>query len=514
MQVTDLRRPPAGALAEVAGRPGAHPLQGRFAAWGVLAAVAAGVAVGSVAVGVAAAVLFAVAGIVWRRDQPPALAFCLGYQWSFIVTGYVYLQLAGVYPGQPVVGDLDAALWYSLIGLGALALGVRAAEAALDARGGMRTGPAPVYDVRRLCVWVLGLYAVNWFVQVFPMALVFNAAQPIQNLLSFRTVILCVLFIEVARQRSGYRYAVIGLLYVMLPVLTSTMSEFKELLFLVLIVLMGQWRPWSRVPADRRANRRIVAGAAAIGVGLVLAGVVWEGRVKPLWRASALGSASAAGPVTKLGLFLSTVAGAASDVDTRQAAALLAARMSSGAAYFSLVVQRVPRIIPHEDGALSWRAVEHVVKPRVFFPDKPSLGSDSWLVSRYAGLPVAGEEEGTSIGLGYMAELYIDFGVPGMVAALFAYGALLGLIAGAMRRAAPSPQLFGAAAAVMFLQHLSTYDGEIAKQLGGLLQTALVFGTLLWLIGPALSRQWAGERRQGAPPVARSPRRGGRSRHP
>src|SRR5207247_92942 len=90
---------------------------------------------------------------------------------------------------------------------------------------------------------------------------------------------------------------------------------------------------------------------------------------------------------------------------------------------FSLVLERVPREIPHENGKLTSRAIKHVLTPRILFPNKPSLGTDSWLPIYYAGISVG---EGTSVGIGYMAEFYVDFGYPGMFLPLLAYGVMLG----------------------------------------------------------------------------------------
>jgi hypothetical protein len=138
--------------------------------------------------------------------------------------------------------------------------------------------------------------------------------------------------------------------------------------------------------------------------------------------------------------------------------------------------------MPHEHGAMSQRAVGHVIKPRLLFPDKPDLGGDSWLVRTYTGRR-ASEEGGTSVGLGYMAQLYIDYGSAGMVAGLFVYGAYLGLLLRLLRRASPDPDLFASAAMVALIQHLLSYDGELAKQVGGLTQTILVFSAILLVAG-------------------------------
>jgi len=95
--------------------------------------------------------------------------------------------------------------------------------------------------------------------------------------------------------------------------------------------------------------------------------------------------------------------------------------------YPALAVSRVPSVLPHTNGAILSAALQHLTMPRVFFPDKGSLMSDSEMVRRYSGVMVAGAEAGTSIAFGYAAESYIDYGLPWMFLPVFLYGLLLGL---------------------------------------------------------------------------------------
>ena len=60
--------------------------------------------------------------------------------------------------------------------------------------------------------------------------------------------------------------------------------------------------------------------------------------------------------------------------------------------YFADVIHRVPEIVPHEEGRLWWAAVAHVLQPRLLFPDKPVLDSNSVLTMKYTGRWLAGAE--------------------------------------------------------------------------------------------------------------------------
>jgi hypothetical protein len=94
--------------------------------------------------------------------------------------------------------------------------------------------------------------------------------------------------------------------------------------------------------------------------------------------------------------------------------------------YPALAVSRVPSTLPHTDGQLMAAALAHVFMPRVMFPNKPALPSDSEMVREYSGVWVAGAEENTSIAFGYVAESYVDFGVPLMFVPMFVWGVFVG----------------------------------------------------------------------------------------
>jgi hypothetical protein len=109
-----------------------------------------------------------------------------------------------------------------------------------------------------------------------------------------------------------------------------------------------------------------------------------------------------------------------------EAAEALTLRMSY-VQYFALTMLNVPSSIPYEGGALWGGAIRHVVTPRMFFPNKEAL-DDSARASLYTGMAVAGTEQGTSIGIGYMAESYVDFGPVGMFFPIVLLGVFYGLI--------------------------------------------------------------------------------------
>jgi hypothetical protein len=93
--------------------------------------------------------------------------------------------------------------------------------------------------------------------------------------------------------------------------------------------------------------------------------------------------------------------------------------------YFALSLKQVPTFIPHENGKMLLDAFEHILKPRILFPDKKVI-YDSEITSKYTGTKFAGREEGVSFSLGAVAEAYIDFGVVFMFIPIFFFGLFFG----------------------------------------------------------------------------------------
>jgi hypothetical protein len=146
--------------------------------------------------------------------------------------------------------------------------------------------------------------------------------------------------------------------------------------------------------------------------------------------------------------------------------------------YPALALHRVPSVLPHTDGAILFAALTHVVTPRVFFPNKGQLPSDSDEVRKYAGVQVAGREVNTSIAFGYSAEAYIDFGLPWMFLPVFAYGVLAGFFYAVFRSVIWHRDLFVAFATVSFWMSLYLFERSWATMLG------VTIGFMVYLGGP------------------------------
>ena len=148
--------------------------------------------------------------------------------------------------------------------------------------------------------------------------------------------------------------------------------------------------------------------------------------------------------------------------------------------YPALMLKRVPALIPHTDGSIFTAAMVHIVTPRLFFPNKPELPSDSDEVRKYANVAVAGRESNTSIAFGYSAEAFIDYGLPLMFAPVFAYGLFIGFAYGAFRKLVWHRELFVAFATVSFWISAYLFERSFATLWG------VSLGFMVYLGGPVV----------------------------
>lgn len=80
--------------------------------------------------------------------------------------------------------------------------------------------------------------------------------------------------------------------------------------------------------------------------------------------------------------------------------------------------------VDYAGGATLEQAVIAVV-PRILWPDKPVTAGSGDLVSQYTGIKFS---EGTSVGVGTVLELYLNFGSPGVVLGFVVFGTVIRVV--------------------------------------------------------------------------------------
>lgn len=408
--------------------------------------------------------------LLWRPGEPPILlALCL-MQWLQTVTPVFDADLAGnsleVASGLATHGQ---ATWLSLGGVVAIAVGMRLALKHRLGSGALQMerefgelNPARLFlgylagfGVSAVCgtvAWHLG-----------------GLAQLILAVGSLKWAVLWLLMSCVLAQGRGYGFVVAALLLETSIGFLGYFATFKEAFFVLAIALFSV--------------RRRLSPTARIGLGgsviVLLATMIFWQSVKKEYRYFVSGGetdqvvrVSVEARVEKLGQLLAGLDAAAilNGLET------LIERMGY-TELFAATLAWVPANEPFTGGELWKGAVLHPLMPRLLFPNKEVL-NDSERARRFSGLTLSGSEDGTSIGIGIMAESYADFGPTLMFVPLLLLGYVFGRVYRAFS-ASSAALVWGAALAVgVFFTTMRGVEISGVKLLGGMLTAGLVMYAL------------------------------------
>lgn len=418
-----------------------------------------------------------------KYDNPPVIRMALSFHWLQITCGIYYFALTG--------REVEA-MWASdyrpmvLLGLGcltSLALGLYSGIRFFDSR-------LALTDLKRSHAFTWNVILWVWFVSIFVQAVLRELAWTTpgltQGVLAISYTRLGIVFLVLRRvvqptPRWGWFCGVLAV--ELLLGFTGYFAGFREPLVLAVLAFIEAF--------DYRSPTHWVRLGWIGAVGLV-AGVLWMG-IRTTYRAQYdEHNASRAER-------LETIGGLSSQWLNRETSALWedADRLVERvwAIYYpAIAVSRVPEALPHTDGALMSAALRHIVTPRLFFPNKGILPSDSELVRKYTGIFVAGAEQNTSIAFGYAAEAYVDFGVPVMFLPSLVFGIFMGASYVAISRQLVHRELSIAALCVIFWMSLFLFERSWVKTLG-LAGTLIIYvGGTVWLLDHWLRRSRSRQR--------------------
>lgn len=466
-----------------------YPLTVPWLLAGALLGMTVAVTADNVLPGYALFTLLAGAGLTWRRNDPPIFPFILSYQWLSVTVGYWFEAWTGYFPGQYRPGDINRTVLVALTGLLLLAAGIRLVDQGVTAWRRRRAAHGAeeqawtIGNVNVLFAMVAAAYSIDylWVVntKAFP-----GLDVALQRLLDLRQVLLVTLWFEVLRRRQGYAYLWLSLAWAFVPRLGAYFSEFKSPLLLLLMTYAATFRPWDR----EWWPKSLVAFAKAspiVAVLLVLM-LVWQGGLKRDTRVAFDRGYASASPLERVTQFASGVEEALPDLfaDPEPYVEKLVERVSY-VTFFSIVLDHVPTREPHAEGELLKMAIANSTMPRILFPEKPVLPSDSYYTKRFTGLNVA--DNLTSISIGYMAEFYADWGLTGMFLSVFLYGAWIGLMAALLRWFCPVPVL-GAGVLIVALLTVSDFEHQFVKGFAAINASVVFMLAVLFALRPWLVR--------------------------
>jgi hypothetical protein len=422
-------------------------------------------------------VLWAIWKLTATDDRMYVLPLALTFQWAQSTLGLFYSSLFG-----RAVQTMERSNYRPMVivGLGcclALAIGLFLGIRLLKERGGDDDRPEFAFSFKLLViVYVTTIIlegSLNTIVRAYP-----SFRQIVQTFDEARLGVLYLLFRRLYRPvpRWGVIAGIAG--FEVTLGITGFFAGFREPLVLA---GLGMLEIFDRRNARHWAAATVVT-VAGIGIGLIWMGIRDEYRrdyvQEDSFRTDRSKRISRISDLTRD--FLS------SDVEDFWITADNFVDRMWPIYYPALAMQRVPAVLPHTDGKLMTTALEHITMPRVFFPDKGALISDSEMVRKYSGVYVAGAETGTSIAFGYAAESYIDYGLPWMFAPVFCYALVMGLAYRFFTRTLHHRELLVGYCTVTFWLGLYLFERSWARTLGESLALIVYVGLPLLLVDRVL----------------------------
>jgi hypothetical protein len=365
---------------------------------------------------------FAVLALAWlalpAEEGAPVLALAATMQWVSVTIGYFYHAVTGRDMEATVRADYRSMV---LLGLGcvfAMIVGLwcgRKLIQRLPPKPGLRPSHALTFKTLVLVYVVFTAVLGSIALAAYDFG---GLAMAILALSYLRLGLLYLLFRRFVARNQWYLVGLVLFVEIVMGI-TGFYAGFREPLIMAALAFLEVF--------DKR-NVRHWASIGVLGTAMATLGIVWIGVRVPYRQRYAEDLKFQNDRSARIDALQAAVnqwmnqprEGLLEDVD------MFIERMWT-IYYPALTLERVPLVLPHTGGELMMNTLKYTFEPRLLFPDKPSIQSDSEMVRKYAGVMVAGAEQDTDIAFGYAAESYVDFGVPGMFLPSFVWALFIGV---------------------------------------------------------------------------------------
>ena len=153
--------------------------------------------------------------------------------------------------------------------------------------------------------------------------------------------------------------------------------------------------------------------------------------------------------------------------------------------HLAKTMDRVPDVIPYQNGSNWGSTLGFVLTPRIINPNKGSYDA-SVKASTYTGIYYNGVKKGTSVSLGYFADGYIDFGYIGMFIPLILLGFIYGSTYFYFIRKASDNFVFNFSVVAAIYMELFAFESDNIFVVGRLYVNLMVFFLLKIFFFPRL----------------------------
>lgn len=426
--------------------------------------------------------------LLFRFGEPPVLIFAATLQWvavaSPVFTANVRREFVGASLG---VATMDTAAWLGLVSLLVLAVGVRVGRGTrkLWSLEELRDAGARMVPIRLAAVYLAALaftlVALPLLVRMVP-----GIGQQLMNLQSL-PVLIAFLVLWCATVNPAARGLAVAVVLLNVAIgFGGFFSSFKEILLLAVLV----------ISMNARSLQRLVVNPVVLLLTVVTVMLVgfWS-FIKPDYRAFVNGGTRQQVVLVSVQDQVSFLKGRIDDFTMADLGEGLNSALNRVGyiTFFARVIETVPDRIPHQNGRLWTEAIQHVLMPRAFFPQKRAI-DDSDRTNEFTGVRVADAADGASISIGYAAESYIDFGPIGMFVPILLLGFVWGWGYRVLTQASRVPLVGIGAATVFVLSGAQYFESSNIKLVGGALTLLPILYLVLKTTDLALWSLLTGER--------------------
>lgn len=412
--------------------------------------------------------LVLVIALLWRADEPPILLLPVLFQWSEVAAP----PLSTIWKQLPLNqmsyygADLETSAAYGFAGVTALALGVRIGlpKWAMTSFAERLRAEARVWRLGQVLRIGLGAMVLG-----YTFAALQGVAGPARELFGnasgIKYVGLFVIAYWCLANQKNYALLAGVTAFEILFGMTGFFAGFKNSVLTLVVAVMA---------ARPRIKLSDMVAAALVGALVLFVATFWT-TIKVDYRRMVNLGTGAQMVAVPLNQRLDFIADAFGNLDGDRLADgfdRLIARHGY-IEFLGLVMQKVPETIPHEGGKLTRNVIAHITMPRILFPGKPPLPSDTDIMKQYTGLSYVWDRN-TSISIGNLGELYIDFGFLGGLLAEFVIGLMIASVYRILRDNPTCPAMLTAGFCVMIVLPIAYFGTAYIKLIGSFVYTSVI----------------------------------------
>ncbi|WP_143773877.1 hypothetical protein [Niastella vici] len=350
------------------------------------------------------ATLFGMLAILWKYNRPGIIVFAFTLQWVQVVAYVIWMNvkekpidfLSKNAPNALLVACLGLLLMAFIISRGVSKLPVYSDQ-------DFQKQASLVNKKKLLILYIISTLFLSSIGFVFGNTS--GLAQMLVTVSLFKWIFFIWYGVIVWLSKKNRMVLIVILAYEFISGLYSYFSSFKEVLFYTIIVSLT---------FIKQITFRQFINFLLISVSLLFVFVTWT-AVKGGYREflnqgsrMQVVNVSKSEALSKIGEKVQTISW-----NQYQASMTMSLYRIQYILHLTKVMDRIPKIMPHENGKLWWENVSFVFTPRILFPEK-SIYEPSKKTNKYTGFKYAGLQKGAAFSLGYFADSYVDFGFIGM----------------------------------------------------------------------------------------------------